>query len=295
MKKIKLSMEKRHIVEAYIFMLPFIIGLVMFFIYPFYTSIKLSLGEMVSLRGFVIRWSGFEHYIRAFVWDINFLPMLYEILGQVALKIPLIIASSLFLAIMINKNIKLKGFLRTAFFVPFLLGKGLIMEQILDQEIHYKAFASVKDMLFSTDVVAYFGPKVISSIDTFFSLIVIVLWSSGVQILLFLSGLQGIPASLYESAHVDGCNEWDKFWKITLPMMMPIILVVIVYTIVDSFMDITNPILIYIKDLLRTISNYEYASAIGWIYFLSILVILLVIFILMKRSMYSNEQKGVRK
>ena len=98
--------------------------------------------------------------------------------------------------------------------------------------------------------------------------ITVVLWKSGVQIVLFLAGLQGISSSLYEAARVDGATEWEMFWKITLPMISPVILMNVVYTIVAFFTDGTNPIVDYIyKQSFSNPQQFAHGAAMGWVYF----------------------------
>ena len=87
------------------------------------------------------------------------------------------------------------------------------------------------------------------------------------QILLFMSGVQAIPPQLYESASVDGASEWEKFWKITLPMISPVILMNLVYTIVAFFTDATNPVIDYIYKQSFTNQQFGYGAAMSWVYF----------------------------
>ncbi len=292
MKKFRMTMERRHILEAYVFMTPFIIGVLAFFAFPLFISIKLSFGEIVKMKGFKIKWLGFDHYIKAFVWDVNFAPMLLETIRQVIIQLPLIIVFSLLLAILISRDIKFVGFFRVVFFLPFLLGTGHIMQQILEQGVNMHVLSAARQIILPDEMLIYLGPKVSEMVNNFFGVIVVVLWSSGVQILLFLSGLQSIPESLYEAAKVDGATEWEMFWKITMPMISPIMLLNIIYTLVDSFTDISNPILGYIQTNAFRRTQFEYAAAIGWIYFLFILLLVLLVFLLMRNRIYSTGIEG---
>ncbi|HBM81130.1 MAG TPA: sugar ABC transporter permease [Clostridiaceae bacterium] len=295
MKKMQISMGKKKIIEAYIFMLPFIIGIVAFFAFPLFVSIKLSFGKVIDMSGFKIKWIGFDNYIRAFVTDVQFIPMFLRIVRESLLKLPLILVFSLMLAMFISNDIKFKAFFRIAFFLPFLLGTGYVMQQIIGQGINEQVLMQAKNIFIPEKILAYLGPNVDEAVNSFFGVIVTVLWSCGVQILLFLSSLQGISKSLYESAKVDGATQWEMFWKITLPMISPVMLLNIIYTLLDSFTDISNPILSYIQDYAFTRTDFAYAAAIGWIYFIFIMILILVIFMIMKNHLYSFDMKEETK
>ncbi|HOJ09075.1 MAG TPA: sugar ABC transporter permease [Clostridiales bacterium] len=295
-KSFKITGEKRHRLEGLIFVSPFIIGTLIFFIFPLFVSIKLSFGKLKKMEGFVIEWLGLDNYIRAFILDTSFIPMFLQVIRKTIVQVPLIIVFSILLAMLINKNIKFKGLFRTIFFIPFLLGMGDVMNQLLGLGIDKHVFSFVESNLLPREFLVYLGPKVVEAVESFFGIIVVVLWSSGVQILLFLSGLQSIPVSLYESAKVDGATEWEMFWKITLPMISPIMLLTIVYTIIASFTDISNPILAYIQSNAFRSLRFEYAAAIGWVYFLFIILLVSLVFILLGNHIYTtSELKGGAK
>lgn len=211
------------------------------------------------------------------------------------IQVPLIIVFSLLLAILISREIKFVGFFRVVFFLPFLLGTGHIMKQIIQQGVNMQVLAAARQVVLPDHMLAYLGPRVNEAVNNFFGIIVMVLWSSGVQILLFLTGLQSISTSLYESAKVDGATEWEMFWKITIPMISPIMLLNIIYTLVDSFTDISNPILTYIQTNAFRRTQFEYAAAIGWIYFIFILLLVMLIFLLMRNKVYSTVSEGGSK
>jgi len=295
MKKIKLNMRHKEIMEGYVFVLPFILGLLMFFFFPLFVSIKLSFGKLDKVLGFEIIWLGIENYLRAFLVDTSFVPMFINVVKQTFIKVPLIIIASLLIGILLNKDIKFRGFFRTAFFIPFLLGMGDVMRQLLNLEVDKQVISMADGTLVPRELLVYFGANVVSAVDNFMGIIVLVLWNSGVQILLFLSGLQSIPVSLYEAAKVDGATEWEMFWKITLPMISPIMLLNIIYTLVDSFTDVTNPILAYIQSNAFTSLRFEYAAAMGWIYFLFIIIVVVCVMSILNRYIFLAEVKGGAK
>ena len=196
----------------------------------------------------------------------------------------MILIFALMIAIMINKKIRFRGFFRTVFFLPVLLGTGFVMQQLLGQNVDEQAMEVARGILLPEEILIYLGPTVSKAVNTFFDVITIILWNSGVQILLFLAGLQGIPESLYESARVDSATEWEMFWKITLPMMSPVILLSAVYTFIDSFTDAANPMVTFvISTAFEGWSNeFEYASALGWIYCVFVLLLVGIVYKSMK-------------
>jgi len=294
-KGFKLTMEKREKLEGLFFVSPFLIGLAVFFAYPLFLSVKLSFGKVTNIVGFKIKLVGMENYVRAFLVDTNFIPMFLEVVQKTLTEAPLIIIMALLIAILINKDIKGRGFFRVVFFIPFLLGTGEVMNQLLSQGVD-KAVLSITDgKLIPYEVFAYFGSTVIEVVDNVFGTLVQVLWSSGVQILLFLSGLQGISESLYESAKVDGATEWEIFWKITWPMMAPTTFLCIVYTLVDSFTKIKNPILKYIQEYAFKKTQFEYAAAMGWIYFVFIILLVLLVNLVMSKYINALNYGGGKK
>jgi ABC-type sugar transport system permease subunit len=286
-RKRRLNYKRQRLFEAYIFMSPFIVGCIAFFIFPLVTSIWVSLSDITRFAGFKMELIGLQRYIQAFVWDINFIPHFLDVLQFTLINTPLIVIFALFFSILINKKIRFKGFFRTIFFLPFLLGTGYIMQQLLGQGVDEDSMSVARGILFPREVVLYLGPRVYSTVNGFLTRITLVLWRLGVQVLLFLAGLQGISPSLYEATRVDGATEWDTFWKITLPMISPVILLNIVYTLVASFTDITNPLLEYIYQQAFESARFEYAAAMSWIYCLFIILLLALVFRFSKKHIYA--------
>ena len=277
--------------EAYVFVLPFILGLLMFFAYPLYTSLRLSFSELTKIAGWEMEWLGLDHYRQAFVIDVEFVPLFVSAIRFTLINTPLIAIFALIFAIILNKDMKLKGFFRVVFFLPFLLGTGYIMESLLGQGVDQQSMRVARGIIFPEDIVFYLGPRVYGTINDFLGRITIVLWRLGVQVLLYLSGLQGISPHLYESAKVDGATEWEMFWKITLPMISPVIVLNIVYTVIDSFVDIGNPVLEYFNERAFELLQFDYAAALTWIYSSFILVVLAVVFAVSKYFVYDVGRK----
>lgn len=294
-KKFRMSKINKDKLKGLVFVLPFIIGVCLFFIYPIYISLRLSFGRVDNIVGFKISWVGLENYVRAFMLDTEFVPTFLVVVKDTLIQFPLTIVFSLIIAILINKDIKGRALFRIAFFIPFLLGSGEVMRQLLYQGVDQQVLSISDGTIIPYNVLDYFGHTVVNAVQEVFGTIVNVLWASGVQILLFLSGLQSISPALYEAAKIDGATEWEIFWKVTIPMISPMLLLNLIYTLVDSFTNIRNPLLEYIQSYGFKKGEFHYAAALGWIYFLFIGLLVAVVFGLMKGYMHTNEVEEVKK
>lgn len=294
-KRSKMSLHTRNSLKGLVFVAPYIVGILVFFLYPIYLSLRLSIGESVSIVGMKVTGFTLEHYIRAFIVDVDFLPTFLEAVKQTLTQFPLIIVLSLIIAILLNRDIKFRGFFRVVFFIPFLLGTGNVMQQLLNQGVDRAVLNVMDGRLIPYNVLSYFGETIMEVVQTVLGLLVTVLWNGGVQILLFLSGLQSISPSLYEAAKIDGATEWEIFWKVTVPMISPMLLLNIVYTLVNSFTNISNPLLEYIQEFGFTNAQFSYGAALGWIYFAFIGVIVAIVFAVMQKYMHTSEVEEVKK
>ena len=290
-----MTLTTRNSLKGLVFVLPYIIGIIAFFIYPICLSLKLSVAEEIKIVGMKVSGFTFEHFVRAFVVDVDFLPAFGESVTMTLTQFPLTIVLSLIIAILLNRDIKCRGLFRVIFFIPFLLGSGEVMQQLLNQGVDRAVLNVTDGRLIPYNVLAYFGATIIETVETIMGVLVKVLWGSGVQILLFLSGLQSISSSLYEAARIDGATEWEIFWKVTVPMISPMLLLNVVYTVVNSFTDINNPLLTYINTYGFVNAEFSYSAALGWIYFLFIGLLVALIFGIMAKYIHTNEVEEVKK
>ena len=290
MKK-RLNMQQRQNIEAFIFISPWLLGSVFFFFKPMLQSVKLSFSKVVRLNGFVMEWAGLANYEKAFLWDINFIPMFLNVVRDTLINTPITLVFSLFIAMLINRPMKLRGFFRTVFFLPVLLGSGFVMKQLLGLGVGSEAMSVANGIIMPESIAMYLGPTFTNVVTIFLDRITIILWKSGVQIILFLAGLQGISISLYEAARCDGATEWEMFWKITLPMISPVILLNFIYSLIDSFTDANNPIVDYILSASFAKNQFEYGAAMGWIYFIFIFIVCMSVFAIMKKRVFNIGEK----
>lgn len=291
MKKVgNKSYEQMRSRPGYVFILPWVIGFLIFFITPIIKSLIYSFSDVSVSDGIQVVWKGFEPYKELLFKDVDFLPALLDSFKQLFSDVPMILAFSLFVALLLNQEFHGRTLARAVFFLPVIFASGIIMS-IFSRD----SYAS--GMMAENTEAALFGAygleallnkmnlpsNIISSLTGAVNNIFDIVWQSGIQILLFLSGLQAIPHSYYEAASVEGANAWLSFWKITFPTIMPTLLVAIVYSIVDSFTYYANPVILLIQTTYLGNFRFGYANTMSWIYFLCIVVILLLVFLILGR------------
>lgn len=291
----KMSLHTKNSLKGLVFVSPFIIGMLIFFVHPLLLSVRLAFGSKVAVVGFRISGFTLDNFTRAISVDVEFLPIFWESVRNTLIQFPLIIVLSLIIAVLMNRDIKFRGLFRVIFFIPFLLGTGNVMQQLLNQGVDRAVLNIMDGKLIPYNVLSYFGDTIVDVVQTVLGVLVTVLWGSGVQILLFLSGLQSISSSLYEAARIDGATEWEIFWKVTVPMIAPMILLNMVYTVVDSLANITNPLLEYLKQKGYTEGQFAYGAAMGWLYFIFIGLLVAIIFAVMKGFIHTSEVEEVKK
>lgn len=290
------SLDVRKARAGWWFILPFLIGFVLIYLPIIYDSIKYSFHELRILGGggFELTYVGWENYRKAIFVDPEFMPTLITGLKQLILDIPSIVLFSLFVAIVLNQKIAGRAAFRAIFFIPVILTTGLIgeidaqntMNTVMSNaegiingagsESTAAEIISVIDMenlfanmMIGTEMVTY----VVGLVNNIFNIIN----RCGVQMLIFLSGLQGISPAIYESCSIDGASGWETFWKITLPMVSPIILVNTIYTVIDAFTASDNQVMAYIETVYGSTGGDVLSSAMSWMYFLLVILIILAV------------------
>ena len=286
-KKKIASLDRRKSRAGWVFVLPFIIGLLLIYIPIIFDSILLSFQDVtINQEGQVVKtFVGWANYREAIMGDVGFAENLWKGLGKLAFDIPAIIIFSLFMAVMLNQKMVGRAAFRAIFFIPVILSTGL-MESIesqnifsdeMESEIENGSGASTASEIVSAmDVERLFanmkvGTGIVDYVTKAINNIYDIVNRSGVQMLIFLAGLQSISPAIYESCSIDGATEWETFWKITFPMISPMILVNGVYTIIDSFTTDSNVVMKYIKNAYS--KGEEISTAMSWIYFLIVILI----------------------
>lgn len=268
------------------FVFPWILGALMFLVFPLYRSLLLSVSEIEQLRTFDLKFVGIQWYYDAFAADVKFIPSLLSTSVDNLINLPLINIFALIVALLLNQNIRCRGLFRSMFFLPVLLGTGFIMQQLLGQNVGEDAVSFARGMLLPQQLQAYLGETVVEFIQSFINRLTTIMWSSGVQILIFLAALQDIPSSIYEAARVDSADGWESFWLITLPMLAPMIQLNLVYTVLATFSMADNEVLEFIQWLAFESGDahgYEYSCAVSWIYCVFVLLVIGLLVLLTRR------------
>ncbi len=278
-----MTIKTRRSLEGIMFITPWLIGTAIFFLFPLITSIRLSFSELTSMAGFEMEWNGIENYRYLFQQSTTYIPNFLAEVKDTLIDTPITLVFSLIIAMLVNRDIKGRGFFRTVFFLPVLLGTGYVMEVLLGSEMNGV-------ITIPSGLLQAIGASFAELVTGFLSRITTVLWKSGVQIILFLAGLQGISASLYEASRVDGATEWENFWKITLPLVSPIILLNFVYTMIDSFTDSSNKIM---SDIEHCFSNGALArgASMGWFYFAFTFLVCVIVLAVMSRLTFNQGER----
>lgn len=291
------GLQKRKAIAGYLFILPFIIGFLAFMVKPFFQSLYMALCTVeVSAHGFGYIFEGIRNFKEAFTVDLDFSRLLTEELSKMGVRVPAIIVFSFFAALLLNQEFKGRAFVRGIFFLPVILSSGVILGVEYDNpimaemrdviEMNGGDGTSITDTIKNVLNVSGVGNSVFSVVFQVIDSIYDVVLASGIQIIIFLSGLQTISKSMYEAASIEGCTSWESLWKITFPMISPLLLVNVVYTIVDYCMRTDNQVIKKIQEVMLAQLKYGPASAMAWIYFGIVLAIIGVASFLLSKAVY---------
>ena len=293
-KKKIASLDRRKARAGWFFVLPFVIGFILIYIPIIFESVKYSFFNytyIYSTGETIEEFVGFQHYSNALFDEADFVQTLVTGLKEMAFDIPAILIFSLFIAVILNQKMVGRAAFRAIFFLPVVVSTGL-MESIIqtsyaasgtgmdlgaEQSATDKVASSLalEKMLASVFETLGFGGGLVTYIVSAVASISDIINRSGVQILIFLAALQSISPAIYESCQIDGATSWETFWKITFPMVSPMILVNAVYTIIDNFTTDSNSVMNVINETYAgaTTTAPHVSSAMGWMYFLVVLLI----------------------
>ena len=298
------SLEKKKARGGWIFVLPFILGFALIYLPIIFDSFYLTF-TTASFENYetVHTWAGFVNYKEAIV-ETDFVETLITGLSNMIYEIPMILIFSLFMAVLLNQKMAGRAVFRAIFFVPVILSTGL-MASIEAQNIVGDSMGNTEGIedgsgesaaggiIDTMDVQKLFsgmaiGDGLLEYVTMAINNIYDIVNRSGVQMLIFLSGLQSISPAIYESVQIDGASAWETFWKITFPMISPMILVNAVYTIIDSFTAESNVIMSFISKYYM--ESDVVSTAMSWMYFAVVLAIVgLVALILSSYVFYQRR------
>ncbi len=292
----RMTLRRKSAMWGVIFTAPFTIGFIAFFLGPMIQSLQFAFNELtITATGLELTYVGLENFRYALRVDPDFVRVFTETSLRILIDIPAVIIFSFFAATLLNQKFRGRGLARVIFFLPVILTAGIIYKfesgdilhemlgYVADNEEVVSASRAVLGLMYRLRLPVGFTSYIISAVQH----VPEIINASAIPILIFLSGLQGIPPSLYESAKIEGAAGWEVFWKITFPLISPLFLTNIVYIIVDSFTTPSNSLVTLISNAAWGRGIYGVSVAMTWMYFGVIALVLLLVFIILsKRVVY---------
>ncbi|MDF2674742.1 MAG: ABC-type transporter, integral rane subunit [Clostridiales bacterium] len=294
----KLSYTKKQAWAGRLFILPWFMGFVFIFLRSLITSFIYSFSKItVGEHGFETTFVGLENYNYELKVDPNYVKTLINTVLNMLYQVPLILIFSLIIACVLNQKFRGRVLARAIFFLPVIIATGQIIsimrgdvysQQLMSGERSSTMFtvAGLQNLLLDSGLSLNMANSIIKLLNNIFD----VAWKAGIQILLFIAGLQTIPRALYEVSEIEGATAWEAFWKITFPMLSPILILNLIYTIIDNFTDYSNAIIKLASDLGVKQMKFELSATVTCIYFVVIMVVLGIVGLMTrKRIFYVNE------
>jgi ABC-type sugar transport system permease subunit len=298
-KKKYVGLQKRKAVSGYLFISPFIIGFLVFMIKPLIQSLYMSFCEVkVGAGEFEQTWVGIKNYYFAFRQDASFPQLLTQGALNMFVYTLAIMVFSFFVALILNQKFHGRALVRAIFFLPVILSSGVMLGVETDNAVMDSMQAAIQASTSDVSITetiqivlrtAGVGVRAFETVFEIIDNIYDVAVASGIQIIIFLSGLQTIPKSMYEAAEIEGCTAWESLWKITFPMISSIFLVNWFYTVVDYCMRSDSAIMKKIQGVMILQLNYGLTSAMSWIYFIVVLAFVGITSALISRGVYYYE------
>lgn len=282
MKKKQKTIGRRRTITAYLFMSPWIIGFMIFTAFPFAYTIFLSFFEVKNtILGYELTPTGIGNYVVALLRNSEFVPRLLSFLGMAITYSVTIVVISFILALLLNRPMRGRGIFRMLFFLPVIVMSGPVMQQIMDTGAGSMIGL---DTLFVFDMIDDFAPWLADGLNYLFANFSLVLWYTGIPIILFINGLQKLNGSVLEAAMIDSATPWQILWKITIPILRPVFLLVMIFTVVQLSIYNSGPgtVLETIQNAMDTSSGFGLAAAFAWIYSLVVLLLIGVAFLFLK-------------
>ena len=289
-KRRHMSYERKKQYVGLLFVLPWVIGLLYFFISPVIFSLINSFCQMDVTSGFYhFTYKGFSYYKSVLFIDQSTIQQIVSSVGELFYNVPMILVFSLFIAVILNQEFRGRLIMRAIFFLPLITTGGVVMKIITGDGMAQSMMngsggsalfqvTSIEEMMLNSGIPIEITEFVFEFINNIFALI----WKSGIQILLLLAGLQTVSGAMYEAASIEGATGWEIFWKITLPTLYPVLTLALVYTVIDSFIDTTNPVMNKIISSAQSL-NFGASSALCWVYFTVVAVVVGVIFLIIRK------------
>lgn len=300
-KKANHSLERKKSRAGFWFSLPLIIGVVIFFVPAVFNVIRLSLNDIGVLaggNGYSLSFAGLKYYKESLFEDAKFTRMLLETLSTILVKTPVILIFSLFAASLLSQEFKGRAFARIVFFIPVIVSTGIVSfidnNWVSAMTVSEVGNVLKEDSVFGVEALLTqieIGEKFIQVLISAANEVNQIIRSSGMQIYIFLAAFNEIPPALYEAAKVEGCSAWECFWKITIPSVVPQIIICAVYTLIDLYTATDTAIYEYIRNFAFVNKEQSLAAAMNVLYLLLVELVILAFFSIVK---ISGRKEGAR-
>ncbi len=296
------SLEVKQRRMGYVFVAPLIVGMLAFVAFPVIQSLFFSFSKLnVVASGYKLDFLGIENYRYIFAVDPDFRTMVLGSLRDMLINVPVVILFSFFVASLLNQKFHGRSLVRAILFLPVIIASGVVesvdkadaFSSMISSGSQTAGATAVGEQL-SEKLILYLqqlniSPQITNFIIDTVSRVYDIAIMSAVPIIIFLAGLQSVSPSLFEASYIEGATKWEVFWKISLPMVSPLILVAVIYCIIDSFTNVSNPVISRIHSSAYDSLNFGLSSAMAWSYMLIILVVLAIVYKLVSRFIFYHE------
>ena len=276
-----IGLRARENLYGYGFILLWLIGFAVFTVVPLAQTFFFSLNQVtVTATGINLLPVQWANYTRALVTDPNFVELLIEYAIETLVSVPIVIIFSMIIAMFLNLKFRFKGFFRTIFFLPVVITSGPVIQELTAQGA--TSVPGVASTAALTEFLAQLPGYLRNPVEYLLTSFILILWFSGVQILIYLSSLQKIDKSVYEAASIDGASAWESFWKITLPSLSTTTIINAAYTIITLSHFSENKVIKYIYGQTYAVQGgIGYSSAMSFLYFFVLLLLLAVTYLVL--------------
>ena len=296
------SLEVKQRRMGYVFVAPLMVGMLAFVAFPVIQSLFFSFSKLnVVASGYRLDFLGIENYRYIFAVDPDFRTMVLGSLRDMLINVPVVILFSFFVASLLNQKFHGRSLVRAILFLPVIIASGVVesvdkadaFSSLLSSGAQTAGASAVGEQL-SEKLIVYLqqlniSPQITNFIIDTVSRVYDIAIMSAVPIIIFLAGLQSVSPSLFEASYIEGATKWEVFWKISLPMVSPLILVSVIYCIIDSFTNVSNPVISRIHSSAYDSLNFGLSSAMAWSYMLIILAVLGIVYKLVSRFIFYHE------
>lgn len=292
------SLERRQRRWGMLFVLPFLIGLLFFVVVPFCRSVSFSFCNLsITESGYRLDFVGMENYRQIFLVDPNYREDLIFSLRDMAINVPICVLFAFFVASLLNTKFIGRSFSRVVLFLPVIVSSGMVQKltdgytmETLAAATESAAGAGLSGAIVNLMNSMSLNASLVGFISDTVNRIADITAMSAVPIVIFLAGLQSISPSIFEASYMEGATKWEVFWKICLPMVSPLILVCIVYSVIDSFTNVSNPVISTIHSTMFENIKFGVGTAMALSYMVIMGIILLAVYAVVSRFVFYQDR-----